>query len=430
MGELNIGAGHRLIILGSMDEFCELVRRAREYGIYTIVVDGYEDGPAKRLADRSYTIDPRDTGAIVRLCVEERADAVFGTFSDLLAECMVNISAAAGLPCYATPERFLPLRQKPHMKKMFRTLGIASAPSCVLHPGFDDAELGAVGFPCVVKPSNGYGSRGVYIASDASFIRTRFDEISSYSTGTDCIVAERYNGGYEMNMMCWIVDGHAVVLSIADREKTRLNDYDIPFVSRIVYPSVFTESLASEARGIVQRIADYTGIVNGPVCMQFFYTPGKGIEVCEVAGRIFGYEHELLALAGGPEVEEVILAHLFDHTSLRAMLAHHDCRLPRVSSGLYFHGWAGRTVADLSPARSAATAPNVVEFLPYYEPGDTVSHGVGAKPYVLRYYLASSHRAQIDASSRVLFDSVKVLDVDGENLLYRNELTRYPSSSV
>ncbi|MBY4796995.1 ATP-grasp domain-containing protein [Collinsella sp. AGMB00827] len=428
--QLSIPEGRRLAILGSMDEFCDLVELARSYGIYTVVVDGYDDGPAKQLADRSYLIDPRDTAAIAAMCGEERVDAIFGTFSDLLAECMVDISAKAGLPCYATPERFSSLREKPLMKRMFDELGIAHAHSCVLSSGFQDEDLADVGFPCVVKPSNGYGSRGVYIAHDVAFIREHFDEIASYSIGDDRIIAEAYNNGYEMNMMSWIVDGKAVILSIADREKTQLNEHDIPYVSRIVYPGFFTAELAHEAQKIVQAIAEYVGIETGPLCVQLFYTPGAGIQVCEAAGRIFGYEHELLELAGGLRIEELILAHLFDHDALRRMLSGHDCTLSSVAAGLYFHGWEGREVADLSPAVAAAKTPGVSAFLPYYEIGDTVAHGVGAKPYVCRYYLQAPYRLEVDSLTADLFERVHVLDQAGKDLLYHNQMSDYPENKA
>ena len=39
-------ASHRLVVLGSMDEFVQLVRMAQDRGIYVIVCDGYEEGPA------------------------------------------------------------------------------------------------------------------------------------------------------------------------------------------------------------------------------------------------------------------------------------------------------------------------------------------------------------------------------------------------
>ena len=110
---------HRLVILGSMDEFVELVKVAQGRGIYVIVCDGYEGGPAKKLANKSYTIDVRDTDAIAKMCKDEQADGIIASFSDLLAECLVSIADKAGLPCYSTPEKFANIREKTRMKQMF-----------------------------------------------------------------------------------------------------------------------------------------------------------------------------------------------------------------------------------------------------------------------------------------------------------------------
>lgn len=46
----------RLLILGTLGEFEQLVQKARARGIYTIVCDGYPDGPARAFADESYVI--------------------------------------------------------------------------------------------------------------------------------------------------------------------------------------------------------------------------------------------------------------------------------------------------------------------------------------------------------------------------------------
>lgn len=43
---------------------------------------------------------------------------------------------------------------------------------------------------------------------------------------TDCqeILVEEYNDGYEFNMMTWVMDGKVNVISIADREKTEMEE--------------------------------------------------------------------------------------------------------------------------------------------------------------------------------------------------------------
>ena len=65
---------HRLMILGSMDEFVELTKLAESRGIYTIVCDGYANGPAKAVADEAVNIDVRDTRAIATYCQEQGVD--------------------------------------------------------------------------------------------------------------------------------------------------------------------------------------------------------------------------------------------------------------------------------------------------------------------------------------------------------------------
>lgn len=84
--------------------------------------------PCKAFADKAYTIDVRDIDGVADMCRAEQADGIIASFSDLLAECLVNIAAKAGLMCYCTPEKIRYLREKPLMKEMFRQLGVPTPP--------------------------------------------------------------------------------------------------------------------------------------------------------------------------------------------------------------------------------------------------------------------------------------------------------------
>ena len=52
---------HRLLILGSLTEFVLITRMAKERGIFTVVCDANENGPAKAIADRAYHINVEKT---------------------------------------------------------------------------------------------------------------------------------------------------------------------------------------------------------------------------------------------------------------------------------------------------------------------------------------------------------------------------------
>ena len=289
---------HRLVILGSMDEFVDLVECAKKRGIYTIVCDGYEDGPAKAHADKAYLEDVRHTDAIAEICRKEQADGIIASFSDLLAECMIDIADAAGLPSYLKPKGEKLLREKPLMKQMFQELGIASPRYKKIRLDTLEEDFADMAFPCVIKPVNGYGSHGVFVANAIEDVRERFQSTAAQST-FDYLMAEEYNDGREFNIMTWIVDGQAHIISIADREKIAFEDGEIPQVVRCAYPSPLTAELQDEAASIATKIAGYVGLENGPLCVQAFYREGEGLAVCEAAGRIFGYEHELVTLGSG-----------------------------------------------------------------------------------------------------------------------------------
>ena len=420
-------AWHRLLVLGSMDEFVPLVSKAHERGIYVVVCDGYENGPAKQVADARYDVDIRDYDAVADVCRDEHVDGIVTAYSDLLAEGTAEIAERAGLEFYLTSERLSTLRDKTLMKRMFDTLGIPYPTTAVVRRETLEADLSALRFPVVTKPVSAWGSHGVFLLDSAEEVSERFDVVAAYSA-EDAILVEEYNDGFEFNMMTWVVDGEPIVLEIADREKSVEVPHVTPHVSRIVYPSVLTDAVLDDASDIVSRVAHHVGMKNGPLCMQFFWSPERGIQVCECAGRVFGYEHELLELAtdGRLSIEDLLLDCAYDHEGTRRRLVGHDPHLPKVAAGLYFHGYEGR-IGSIDGVPRPGQGEGVVQTICYYEPGDIISHAVGAKPYVVRTYLVADSRERLDDMTDAMFSSLSVRNERGEEMLYHSERPSYPT---
>ena len=257
---------------------------------------------------------------------------------------MIDIADAAGLPSYLKPEGEKFLREKPLMKQMFQELGITSPRYKKIYFDTLDDDLSDMAFPCVIKPVNGYGSHGVFVANSIDDVRARFRSTAGQST-FDYLMAEEYNDGQEFNIMTWIVDGQAHIISIADREKKAFEEGEIPQVVRCAYPSPLTAELQDEAASIATRIAGYVGLENGPLCIQAFYREGEGLAVCEAAGRIFGYEHELVTLGSGLSIEELLLDCVYDKPAAKARVLAHSPLFETHAAGLYFHGRDGEAVS-------------------------------------------------------------------------------------
>ena len=420
---------HRLLILGTMGEFVQLVQKSKARGIYTIVCDGYPDGPARAYADESYVIPVTNIDGIAALCKEKQVDGIITSFSDLLLECMVKIADKAHLPCYLKPEQLPWYRDKSAAKQLLTDLGLPT-------PGFSRIPIAAfqnpqqlqertkyLNFPLVTKPLDKYGSRGIYVVSDLEDL-IRCSSKTAAFTDLDEILVEEYNDGYEFNMMTWVQDGNVHVISIADREKTPIAKGEIPISTRNVYPSRLYYHVEKPAKELLEGFISRTGQKQGALSMQFFWKPGKGIQVCEIAARFFGYEHELTDMVFDFNMEDLLLNYLYDEKALYQQLnSHHPDQPNQHGAVLYFQGRL-LPIADLSIPYQFAKHPAVKNPWIFYQEGESViAHG--PNPYVALYYIAEKSREKLDASTVEFFQKVSIPSVDGTEVLYENKIPYY-----
>ena len=422
---------HKVLILGTLGEFTELVKKAKEKGYETVVCDGYADGIARTYADKAYTIPVTDVDAIALMCREEGVDGIITSFSDLLLECMVKIADKAGLPCYLKPEQLSWYRDKSACRDVLDKLGLP-APGFrkisveLLKQGSEEEiqqSIANLQYPLISKPLDKYGSRGIFIIHHSDEVRKKALQTAEY---TDCqeILVEEYNDGYEFNMMTWVMDGKVNVISIADREKTEMEEGMLPLSTRNVYPSRFLTEVEKSATDILQNYIRYTGQTEGALSMQFFWKAGEGIQVCEIAARFFGYEHELTDMVYRFNMEELLLNYVYDNEYVTKMLEAQDIRKPLMHGAvLYFHGRL-KQIQEQQAAYELAEDKAVVKPWIFYEAGEEVV-AYGPNPYLALYYIEAGSREELDEISRDFFEKMSMTDPDGEEIVFQNKIPKY-----
>lgn len=422
---------HRLLILGTLGEFVQFVKKSKEKGYYTIVCDGYPDGPAREFADASYVIPVTDIDAVAKLCKDENVDGIITSFSDLLLECMVKIADKAGIPCYLKPEQLKWYRDKSACRELLSKLGLPS-------PGFTKIPVQLLKeknteeirhltenlqYPLISKPMDKYGSRGIYIIHNEEELFPKAVQTADF-TGLDEILIEEYNDGFEFNMMTWVQAGKVNVISIADREKTETEEGMLPESTRNVYPSRLLDRVEKSATDLLQKYIGYTGQQEGALSMQFFWKPGKGIQVCEIAARFFGYEHELTDMVYGFNIEELLLNYLYNKSEISEMFKVHDIHRPqKYGAVLYFHGRL-RTIREQKAAYLLSEEPAVVKPWIFYKEGEEVI-AYGSNPYLALYYIEAESREALDKITEKFFAHMSVTDPEGQEIAYRNEIPDY-----
>ena len=93
-----------------------------------------------------------------------------------------------------------------------------------------------------------------------------------------------------------------------------------------MYPSCLIDKVEEPAVSLLQSYIEYTGQKEGPLSMQFFWKAGEGIQVCEIAARFFGYEHELTDMVYCFNMEELLLNYVYDNEYVTKMLEAQDIR--------------------------------------------------------------------------------------------------------
>ena len=157
--------------------------------------------------------------------------------------------------------------------------------------------------------------------------------------------------------------------------------------------------------------------------MQFFWKPDKGIQVCEIAGRFFGYEHELTDMVYGFSIEELLLNYLYEKDKIQTMFAQHDiCSPSKYGAVLYFQG-RQLQIADQN-AYQLAQERCVVKPWIFYKEGENVIE-YGPNPYLALYYIEVDTRGQLEKETRKFFNEMSIRDSKGQEVAYRNKIPEY-----
>lgn len=412
---------NRLLILGSVEEFAKMTRMAVERGIYTVVVDGNQDGEAKKYADKAYDVDISNVDGINQIIRHEGIDYILTSFSDNLFEYMVRYSAQNGLPCNCSVEKVDYLRDKFMMKKMLNELGIPNKKGQVIKPNrFREADI-TLGYPLIAKPVDGWGSRGVHIVNNYQQLQEVAAECAGFAKKDDSILLEELNVGYEMNIMSWVKDETVTFLEFSDREVCGGNEREIPHYARIIHPSFYRERIIDRVRGYLGKIAAYIGLKEGPLSTQLFYNPVTDeLSIGEVVGRFFGFEQDLAEIINGVNVNNLLLNMAFDSKANEEEINNYECPTTHYSVVIYIKAKPG-IVRDLGNARLFTTSENIHRASIYAYPGvDTAKI-----PVLATIYARFSSRKEADIFTQKVYDDFYVPGLNGENLAVVNKLPVY-----
>ncbi len=284
--------GKRLLVLGSTASIADIVLKAQELGVYTVVTDyvEYEHAPAKQIADEYLNVSLSDVHALANYIKEHHIDGILTGFSDSYLHYYRSLCEETGLVCYGDKRTFEIATNKEVFKRACAVSGVQAIPGACFH-SYDDFASEATGFdfPMIFKPADNSGSRGVVKCEDLSNAERAFEYALSFSP-SHCVVCESFMDSPSIGVSYQLCDGHASLSSVCDRIHYRSLNSGSTVVSALVYPSKYLDRYREEVHPSILDMLAKHGFENGMLSLQAFVEE-KSFYQCEMCFRPSGGKH-------------------------------------------------------------------------------------------------------------------------------------------
>lgn len=272
----------RIVVLAGGSDQIALINELKSRGHYVILVDYFDNPPARNYADEHVQASTLDVEKVRETVVLKKADLVCTACTDQALLTVADVSQQLGLPCYISYQTALNVTNKSYMKRRMIEAGIPTARFVILD-SFDVEKIEGMKYPMVVKPVDCNSSKGVTKVCDIDGLRKALSEAIGFSrTGT--AVIEEFKEGIEISADLYIEGDKARFLSATS--SCKISGRNSFTILGSVYP-VITRQQEDTIVDIASSIASSFGLRDCPLLIQMI--AGKdSIDVIEFSARMGG----------------------------------------------------------------------------------------------------------------------------------------------
>ncbi|QTE67401.1 ATP-grasp domain-containing protein [Clostridiales bacterium] len=268
--------GKKLLILGGKPiGSCELVKRAKQMGIYTIVTDYLKESesPAKMIADETWDISTSEIDQLEEKARYAKVDGVYTGVHEFNIRKMIQLCPKLGLPCYCTEKQWNQLENKQEFKRACIEHGIPVSKE-YKEKDIQSNNIGEKEFPVIVKPADGSGSRGFSICSNAHELEEAYQKAKQFTPTGSVLVEQLMDYRYSVIINYTVIDGLVLYSGMSDKRSKKVFDDGAPIMSFQCYPSEHENQYLSTINDSVKRMLTDLKIKNGVVWIEAFYNNG------------------------------------------------------------------------------------------------------------------------------------------------------------
>jgi len=275
----------KAIVLGGTSPHIELIKNLKNRGYYTILVDYYENPPAKESADEHIQESTLDKEKVLEIARKYDASLVISACVDQANVTACYVAEKLDLPRPYSYDTALSVSIKANMKKMMVEHGIPTSAYQYVS-AFDELNLSALSFPLIVKPANSAGSAGVKKVINERYLRKYLNQALTISRTNKAIV-EEFKEGKELSVYAFVSQGKASILMMAERVSIIDGEEEVLKCIATLAPARISEKATATIQKICNQIAYAYKLDNTPLHVQVL-VDGDTVNTIEFAPRAGG----------------------------------------------------------------------------------------------------------------------------------------------
>jgi biotin carboxylase len=280
----------RLLIIGAGREQIPAYQRAKEIGLAVTGTDQNARAPALAYADDALIASTRDAKETLRVVCDyartRRIDGVMTIANDVPLT-VALVAQALELPGIS-PDAAQCAANKVLMKERFAAHQVLTPRGSTLTNKDElHAAVGRYSFPCILKPGDGRGSRGVLYLDETVNLDWAWEHSLKYAENK-VLLLEEFVAGPQLSVEGLFVDGRYYPIAFADRNYANLSKTK-PYIVEDggVIPSRFEGAMLRHIGNVIEQGANALGIKWGSVKADIVLREEQPV-VIELAARLSG----------------------------------------------------------------------------------------------------------------------------------------------
>ena len=147
-----------ILILGTNSGQLDLIKAMKELGWFVIGCSNRSDEVGVKYTDKFFQVDIRNLMRIIN-AIENNVDLVYSVSSDTAIKSVVQVSSKLNLPTFDSEDLIRLLDNKQELRRFPNDAKLSYVNYIEIDDISDRSDWDT--FPCIVKPSNAQGQRGV-----------------------------------------------------------------------------------------------------------------------------------------------------------------------------------------------------------------------------------------------------------------------------